>query len=120
MCVSVRGNRVFLPFDYVRRVVRRVKKVGRDGAKHARGSGGPSRHGGKGEEERGRDVDRERRDTHSERDRERERDPSRTCYFCIGRLNTAHAQTHVLPAPSRPPPHTQTLNTFIVPRVMYS
>ena len=69
-CVSVRGNRVFLPFDYVRRVVRRVKKVGRDGAKHARGSGGLSRHGGKGEEEIGRDGDRERRDTHSERDRE--------------------------------------------------
>ena len=101
MYVSVRGNRVFLPFDYVRRVVRRVKKVGRDGAKHARGSGGLSRHGGKGEEERGRDGDRERRDTL----RERQRDPSRTCYFCIGRLNTAHAQTHVLPAHSRPHTH---------------
>ena len=83
--MSVRGNRVFLPFDYVRRVVRRVKKVGRDGAKHAGGSGGPSRHGGKGEEERGRDGDRERRDTHSERDREREREiPQGLVIFVLG------------------------------------
>ena len=105
MYVSVRGNRVFLPFDYVRRVVRRVKKVGRDGAKHARWSGGPSRHGGKGGEERGAGTGTEREETHTQRETERERDPSRTCYFCIGRLNTAHAQTHVLPAHSRPP-HT--------------